>query len=85
MTDLIVAAEVHYDPPLTEETSQQFSGKLHQCLAVRNQKWLGTFLTPDGRMSICQFAGTDVDAIREAYETAGIPAHRVFVVQHFKP
>lgn len=82
MNDLIVAAEVHYNPPLTEENTPFIVGKLQQCVAARNQKRLGSFVTPDGRMSLCYFEGTDVDAVREAFETAGHPAQRVFLARH---
>lgn len=81
----IVLAEVRHDPPLDEARQQEVFPRLDACLAARSLHWLGSFISADGRLTICQFAGTDVDSVREAYETAGIPATRVFVAHTIMP
>lgn len=84
-SDPIVVCEVYYDPPLNEEREAQLFPRLHECLTARSQRWLGSIASADGRMTLCTFAGSDVERVREAYETAGIPAHRVFLAHHVKP
>ena len=85
MSETMVVSEVHYDPPLTEERKALLFPRLEECLAVRSQQWLGTIVSEDDRMTLCMFAGDNLDLVREAYETAGLPAHRVFLARHLKP
>jgi len=85
MNDSIVVCEVHYDPPLTEERKALLFPKLEECLAARSQQWLGSIASQDGRLTLCMFAGSDLEKVREAYETAGMPAHRVFLAQQIHP
>lgn len=81
----ITLVEVRHDPPLDEARRQELFPRLDACLAARSLRWLGSFISVDGRLTICQFAGSDVDSAREAYETAGIPATRVYLAHTLLP
>jgi hypothetical protein len=57
----------------------EISRRIERCLSVRNARWVRSFVTPDGRRSICQFEAPDAETVREAFRSAGHPFERAWV------
>jgi hypothetical protein len=53
--------------------------RIRGCLAARNARWMRSFVTTDGRRSICQFEAPDAETVREAFRAAGHPFERAWV------
>jgi hypothetical protein len=58
-----------------EEVLQRIRG----CLEVRKARWVRSYVTTDGRRSICEFEAPDAETVREAFRAAGHPCERVWV------
>jgi hypothetical protein len=71
----------HEEPAPAEK--QEISRRIERCLALRNARWVRSFVTVDGRRSICQFEAPDAETVREAFRAAGHPFERAWVAQMF--
>jgi hypothetical protein len=60
---------------------EEVSRRIQACLALRNARWVRSFVTVDGRRSICQFEAPDAESVREAFRSAGHPFERAWVAR----
>ena len=68
---------VEHDQP-EPARKEEISRRVERCLALRNARWIRSFVTTDGRRSICQFEAPDVETVREAFRAAGHPFDRAW-------
>jgi hypothetical protein len=83
MADVIV--ERSYDPPLTDELFEEFTGRLMPCLHRSGIRWVRSHLSRDRRRLICHFRASDAGALRDALRQARIEYERVWSGEVLEP
>jgi hypothetical protein len=73
---------VEHDAPGPAD-HEEVSRRIDRCLSLRNARWVRSFVTPDGRRTICQFEAPDAETVREAFRAAGHPFARAWVAQMY--
>jgi len=69
---------VEYAMPPEAEV-QEITRRLDRCLELRGARWMRSYVTLDGRRSVCEFEAPDGESVREAFRTAGLAFDRVWV------
>ena len=77
-----VSWNVSYLPLLAAGTLTWFemARRIDKCLALRGARWMRSYVSTDGRRSVCEFEAPDAESVREAFRTAGQPFDRAWVV-----
>ena len=70
---------VEYETP-REEQAEEMARRIDKCLALRGARWMRSYVSTDGRRSVCEFEAPDAESVREAFRTAGQPFDRAWVV-----
>ena len=68
----VVVIETAFDPPLTDEDHNRIGERIDQCATLRNARWMRSYLSVDRKQMFCEFEAPSVDAVREAYRSAGV-------------
>jgi hypothetical protein len=71
MTEVIVIETVH-EPPLSDEEHGRIGERIDRCAALRNARWMRSYLSVDRKHMFCEFEAPDVEAVRDAYRNAGV-------------
>ncbi|HEY9600880.1 MAG TPA: nickel-binding protein [Allocoleopsis sp.] len=80
-----IAAEVRYDPPMTKEVWDIASQKALPCYRELEVRRFFSFMSPDGKQSICLFEASSADAVRSVYRKVGIPFKQIWRSQLITP
>lgn len=79
----LVIVERVFDEPLTAEAVATMQRDGAACYRLRRVKHLQTYLSKDGRRSICAYEAPDAATVREASEEQGVPYTRVWTADAF--
>jgi hypothetical protein len=60
---------------------EEVARRIDRCLALRNARWMRSYVTTDGRRAICEFEAPDAESVREAFRAAGHPFERAWVAR----
>jgi hypothetical protein len=80
-----VILERSFDPPLTDESHSEISGRLSPCLDRNGVRWIRSHLSRDRRRLICQFDAADAGAVRGALRQARLEHDRVWSGELLEP
>ncbi len=73
---------VEYAMPPEAEV-EEITRRLDRCLELRGARWMRSYITPDGRRSLCEFEAPDGESVREAFRTAGLPFDRAWIADMY--
>ena len=82
MTQPALVVLVEYDLPPEAEV-EPMARRIDRCLALRGARWMRSYLTLDGRKTLCEFEAPDAESVREAFRMAGQPYDRAWVAQMY--
>jgi hypothetical protein len=71
MTEVVVI-ETTFDPPLTDEEHNRMGERIDRCAALRNARWMRSYLSVDRKQMFCEFEALDVESVRDAYRNAQV-------------
>jgi hypothetical protein len=68
----VIVIETVFDPPLTDEEHNRVGERIDRCASMRSARWMRSYLSVDRKQMLCEFEAPDVDAVRDAYRSAGV-------------
>ena len=80
----VVVVETDLDPPLTDEEHARMGERLDRCAALRNARWMRSYLSTDRTRIVCEFEAPDAESVRDAYRNADITFSRAWSAELYK-
>jgi hypothetical protein len=80
----VVVIEQLFDPPLTDEEHTRLGKLVDQCAALRNARWMRSYLSDDRQRMFCEFEAPDAESVRDAYRNAGVTFVRAWRAELYK-
>ena len=71
MTEVVVIEQI-FDPPLSDEEHARIGARIDKCAAMRNARWMRSYLSVDRQRMLCEFEAPDVESVRDAYRNAEV-------------
>ena len=71
MAEVVVIEQV-FEVPLTDEEHARIGERLDRCAAMRNARWMRSYLAADRTRMVCEFEAPDVESVRDAYRNADV-------------
>lgn len=81
----LVLVENSWEPPIDRETLLRGDEGLHACLQEREVRWVRSYLSADGRQSLCHFEAPDADSVREAYRRSELSVGKIWSADLIEP
>jgi hypothetical protein len=78
-----IVLERRFDEPVTEEMIEAMKAKTEPCLEVNAVTRVKTYITPDRKRFVCVFEAADAEAVRRAFDSAGMGYDEVWPAQVF--
>jgi len=75
-----VHVEYAYDPPLTDEALAAQLATLKPCFAVREIKWLASYVSLDRKTQITLFEAADAHAVQTVHGMLKVPFVRILAL-----
>jgi hypothetical protein len=73
-----VIAERLFAEPITGEMIEAMMRENRACLTSHRVRHLRSYISPDGRRTICEYEAPDAEAVRALSERLGVPYERVW-------
>lgn len=77
--------EREFEEPMTAEAIRARARRGAWCFDQYAVRYLRGYLSPDGLRMVCLFAAPDMEAIRRANETVGMPVTRIWPTTIHEP
>src|SRR5262245_8254267 len=68
-----IIVETNYEKPPTDAELDAAAKKLIPCIEERHGKWVRSYLSIDRRRQLCHYEAPDVESVRDAFRSAGLP------------
>jgi len=67
-----IILERSYDPPIDAARFGEMAQRVGECLGAYRAKWVRSYLSDDGRRSVCEFEAADAEQVRASFRAAGV-------------
>ena len=78
-----IILERSYEPPIDEAQFGEMAQRIGSCLGANGATWLRSYLSADGRRSVCEFEAADAEKVRASFRAAGVAFERTWPAKVF--
>jgi Protein of unknown function (DUF4242) len=80
-----VVVEREYDAPLNKKAWLAADLRILSCLEAEGAKWIRSYVSLEGRRTICEFEAPDAESVRSAFRKTAVAFQRVWVSEVLEP